>query len=43
MSPQPAADAARETELAQLRETLVGLRRQLAETMERIEQLEKES
>jgi predicted Fe-Mo cluster-binding NifX family protein len=39
---QPAPDATRESELAQLRETLRGLRRQLAETMERIEQLENE-
>ena len=34
--------AAQETELAELRETLKGLRQQLAETMERIEQLEEE-
>lgn len=39
---QPAPDAARESELAQLRETLRSLRGQLAETMERIEQLQKE-
>lgn len=41
-APQPAAVGAREAELAQLRETLTGLRRQLAETMERIAQLEEE-
>lgn len=40
---QPASDARAEEELAQLRETLKGLRQQLAETMERIERLEKES
>jgi len=34
--------AAQETELAELRETLKGLRQQLAETMERIEQFEEE-
>jgi phage shock protein A len=34
--------AAHETELAELRETLKGLRLQLAETMERIDQLEEE-
>ena len=33
----------RDTELAELRETLKGLRRQLAETMTRIENLEKEA
>ena len=37
---QPTAPA--EEELAQLRDTLKSLRQQLAETMERIEQLEKE-
>lgn len=36
------ADPARETELAELRQTLQGLRQQLAETMDRLEQLEKE-
>jgi predicted Fe-Mo cluster-binding NifX family protein len=40
---QPAPEAERETELAQLRETLAGLRRQLAEMMERIAQLEKDT
>jgi len=35
--------AAKETELAELHETLKGLRQQLAETMDKIEQLEKES
>jgi len=39
---QPAPEAPAEEELAQLRETLKGLRQQLAETMERIERLEKE-
>jgi predicted Fe-Mo cluster-binding NifX family protein len=39
---QPVPGAPPETELADLRETLKGLRQQLAETMERIEQLEKE-
>jgi predicted Fe-Mo cluster-binding NifX family protein len=34
--------AASESEMAELRETLKGLRRQLAETMNRIEELEKE-
>jgi predicted Fe-Mo cluster-binding NifX family protein len=37
---EPAPDAARESELAQLRETLKSLRQKLAETMERIEKLE---
>ncbi len=36
------SQAAQETELAELRETLKGLRQQLAETMERIEQFEEE-
>jgi hypothetical protein len=36
-------DAARDAELAALRETLKGLRQQLAETMTRIENLEKEA
>jgi predicted Fe-Mo cluster-binding NifX family protein len=40
---QPAPSISAEEELAQLRETLKGLRQQLAETMERIERLEKES
>jgi predicted Fe-Mo cluster-binding NifX family protein len=39
---QPAPEPVRESELAQLRETLKGLRQQLAETMDRIDQLEKE-
>lgn len=38
-----APDVAREAELAELRETLEGLRQQLAETMTRIEKLEKEA
>ena len=41
--PQPEPAAVKESELAELRETLKGLRQQLAETMERIEQLEKEN
>jgi predicted Fe-Mo cluster-binding NifX family protein len=42
-TPDPAAPEARpEPELAQLRETLKSLRQQLAETMDRIEKLEKE-
>jgi predicted Fe-Mo cluster-binding NifX family protein len=40
--PQPAPEAPPASELAQLRETLKSLRQQLAETMDRIEQLEKE-
>jgi predicted Fe-Mo cluster-binding NifX family protein len=40
--PPPQPTPQKETELASLRETLKGLRQQLAETMERIEQLEKE-
>lgn len=40
---QAVPDPAREAELARLRETLKELRRQLAETMEKIERLEKES
>jgi predicted Fe-Mo cluster-binding NifX family protein len=40
--PQTMPQASPEPELAQLRETLKGLRQQLAETMERIEELEKE-
>jgi len=39
---QPAPQTARESELTELRETLKSLRQQLAETMERIEELEKE-
>jgi predicted Fe-Mo cluster-binding NifX family protein len=42
-APRPEAGAARGSELSELRETLTNLRRQLAETMERIEQLEKEA
>jgi predicted Fe-Mo cluster-binding NifX family protein len=42
-SAQPLPQAPPEPELAQLRETLKGLRQQLAETMERIEELEKEN
>ena len=38
--PKPAVD--KERELAELRETLKGLRQQLAETMEKIEKLEEE-
>jgi phage shock protein A len=34
--------AAKDSELAELHETLKGLRQQLAETMDKIEQLEKE-
>ncbi len=39
---QPRIQASSKSELAELRETLKGLRQQLAETMARIEQLEKE-
>jgi predicted Fe-Mo cluster-binding NifX family protein len=39
---QPRTQASPKSELAELRETLKGLRQQLAETMERIEKLEKE-
>jgi predicted Fe-Mo cluster-binding NifX family protein len=39
---QPGPEPPPESELAQLRETLKSLRQQLAETMERIDQLEKE-
>jgi len=39
---RPEPKAAKEAELAELRETLKGLRQQLAETMEKIEQWEKE-
>jgi predicted Fe-Mo cluster-binding NifX family protein len=39
---QPMPQASPEPELARLRETLEGLRQQLAETMERIEKLEEE-
>jgi predicted Fe-Mo cluster-binding NifX family protein len=38
-----APDVAKEAELAELRQTLKGLRQQLAETMTRIENLEKEA
>jgi predicted Fe-Mo cluster-binding NifX family protein len=40
---QPARQAVPESELAELRESLKSLRQQLADTMERIEHLEKES
>jgi predicted Fe-Mo cluster-binding NifX family protein len=40
---KPEAAAAHQAELAELRETLKGLRQQLAETMETIEKLEKEA
>ena len=40
---QPEAAAAHQAELAELRETLKGLRQQLAETMETIEKLEKDA
>lgn len=40
---QPDAQAAPESELSDLHDTLKSLRQQLAETMERIEQLEKET
>ena len=40
---QPAPETHPDSELAQLRQTLKGLRQQLAETMERIDQLERES
>jgi len=39
---QPRTQASPKPELAELRETLQGLRQQLAETMERIEELEEE-
>jgi predicted Fe-Mo cluster-binding NifX family protein len=39
---QPRTQASPKSELAKLRETLKGLRQQLAETMDRIEELEKE-
>jgi predicted Fe-Mo cluster-binding NifX family protein len=39
---QPQPQAPRSSELAELRDTLKGLRQQLAETMARIEELEKE-
>lgn len=42
-APPPPAPAAQDAELAALRETLKGLRQQLAETMDKIEKLEKES
>jgi predicted Fe-Mo cluster-binding NifX family protein len=42
MPVQPASEAPPASELAELRETLKSLRQQLAETMQRIEELEKE-
>jgi hypothetical protein len=39
---QPAPESSSEGGVAQLRETVRDLRRQLAETMDRIQQLEKE-
>ena len=42
MAAQPKPDVERESELAGLRETLKGLRQQLAETMEKIDKLEEE-
>jgi predicted Fe-Mo cluster-binding NifX family protein len=39
---QPASQPARESEMTELRDTLKSLRQQLAETMERIEELEEE-
>jgi ribosomal protein L19E len=39
----PPAQATKESELATLRETLKDLRQQLADTMDKIEALEKES
>jgi predicted Fe-Mo cluster-binding NifX family protein len=42
-APQTTSQVAEEAELAKLRETLKGLRQQLAETMDKIEKLEKES
>jgi len=42
MPARPTPEAPPESELGQLRETLASLRQQLTETMERIEQLEKE-
>jgi predicted Fe-Mo cluster-binding NifX family protein len=41
--PSEPPDATRDAELAELRETLKGLRQQLAETMEKIEKLEEEA
>jgi predicted Fe-Mo cluster-binding NifX family protein len=43
MSDQPRAKPSPRSEMAQLQETLKSLRQQLAETMDRIEKLEKES
>jgi predicted Fe-Mo cluster-binding NifX family protein len=40
---EAAPNPAKETELAELRQTLKSLRQQLADTMERLEQLEKEN
>ena len=42
MAASPRPDTGKESELAELRETLKGLRQQLAATMEKIETLEKE-
>jgi predicted Fe-Mo cluster-binding NifX family protein len=42
MASPPRSAAGKETELAELRETLKGLRQQLAETMEKIEKLEED-
>jgi len=42
-APPPPPPAAKDAELAELRETLKGLRQQLAETMDKIEKLEKEN
>jgi predicted Fe-Mo cluster-binding NifX family protein len=42
VSPQPVPEVGQETELAELRDTLKDLRQRLAETMERIEELERE-
>lgn len=42
MAAQPKPDSRKEGELAELRETLKGLRQQLADTMAKIEELEKE-
>lgn len=39
--PQPKSEAEQEAELAELRDTLKSLRRELAETMDRIEKLER--
>jgi predicted Fe-Mo cluster-binding NifX family protein len=42
MAAQPEPDARKEGQLSELRETLKGLRQQLADTMAKIEELEKE-